>query len=87
MGPFISAFLLSTPINDAAPYFAGYCGEHQLDHPEVEQLAGCVDAYSTRGRGTMFAAGIYSSTLFLPSNSLPYLHIQGVLLGERRGHN
>ena len=64
MGPFISAFILSAPINEAAPYFAGYCGEHQLDHPGVEQLAGSPEAYSTRGRGTMFVAGMHPSILF-----------------------
>ena len=27
-------------IQEAGPYFEGYCGEHQQDYPGLEQLAG-----------------------------------------------
>ena len=40
MGDVLSAFILSAPNQEDAPYFEGYCGEHEMDRPGKEQLAG-----------------------------------------------
>lgn len=45
MGGYLAAFFLSAAIQEDAPYFDGYFGEHQMDYPGVEQLAGTMGPY------------------------------------------
>lgn len=35
----LNAFLRNAP-HEPGPYFEGYCGEHTVDYPEIEQKAG-----------------------------------------------
>ena len=42
MEDIVAHFLMSQPMEDG-PYFHGYCGEHQYQHPGVIQLAGAAN--------------------------------------------
>ena len=61
MGNILSAFILSAPIQEDAPYFEGYCGEHELDHPGKEQLAGDPAAYI----GRLSVAGMFQQAFVI----------------------
>jgi hypothetical protein len=55
MGGYLAAFFLSAAIQEDAPYFEGYFGEHQMDYPGVEQLAGTMGPYTSNDR--LYVAG------------------------------
>jgi len=61
MGDVLSAFILSAPIQEDAPYFEGYCGEHEMDHPGKEQLAGDPVAYADR----LYVAGVFFQSFII----------------------
>lgn len=65
MGEVISSFILSAPIEESAPYFEGFCGEHQLYYPCVVQLAGSPQELDFHGVVGMSLSAILLSPIDL----------------------